>query len=96
MGEYKNQLPKDAVSMKIQGVVVEGIAWDGEECHYKVSSAGGEYEIISSGRQATLDVLFVQEGQCMEIEGRKSEGEKNNLFCEKSRIELKKRKKKGE
>lgn len=87
--ENKKQSQEHTMTVKIEGIIVEGIAWEGEECHYKVDSGGEEYEIISSGKQATLDFLFVQEGQFIEIEGRQSEKEKKNVFSEKSRIKLK-------
>lgn len=87
--ENKKQSLEHTMTVKIEGIIVEGIAWEGEECHYKVESGGEEYEIISSGKQATLDFLFVQEGQSIEIEGRQSETEKNNVFSEKARIKLK-------
>lgn len=89
MGEEKKRLSENSTTVTIEGIIVEGISWNGEECHFKVDSDGEEYEIISNGKQATLDFLFVQEGQCIEIEGRKSETGKKNVFSEKSRIKLK-------
>ena len=59
---------KNETFMKMQGIVTEEVTQDENKSHYTISSDGKEYAVISTGRQAIKDQLFVRKGQCMEIE----------------------------
>ena len=55
--------------MKISARVTADVTRDKETGRYRVSVGGREYEIVSRGRQAIKDYLFIRKGQKPEIEG---------------------------
>ena len=71
--------------MKISARVVTEVTRDRESGRYLVNVGGREYEIVSKGRQAIRDYLFIRKGQSVEIEG-KIEG--FSICPEKCRISL--------
>ncbi len=56
--------------MKISARVTADVTRDKESGRYRVNVGGREYEIVSAGRQAIKDYLFIRKGQKLEIEGR--------------------------
>ena len=56
--------------MKISARVVTEVTRDRESGRYLVNVGGRDYEIVSKGRQAIRDYLFIRKGQKLEIEGR--------------------------
>ena len=72
--------------MKISARVVTEVTRDRESGRYLVNVGGREYEIVSKGRQAIRDYLFIRKGQKLEIEGR---ADGSYIRPEKCRICLK-------
>ena len=59
------------------------------QSQYKINSEGKEYAILSTGKQAVKDNMFIRKGQHMEIEGREDFDESNKqVLSEKSKIML--------
>lgn len=54
---------------KICGIVTEEVTQNEEKSLYKICADGQDYEIVSTGRQALKDYLFIRKGQKMEVEG---------------------------
>ena len=76
--------------IKIKGIVTEEVVQMNDQSKYKIESDGKEYSILSSGRQAAKDNIFIKKGQHMEIAGKEALGENNNKYVlpEKSKIIL--------
>ncbi len=53
----------------LQGVVMEDARYEKERSRYLISTGEKEYVIMSKGKQAVKDNLFVRKGQHMEITG---------------------------
>lgn len=53
----------------LKGVVTEDVHYEKECSRYFISTGEKEYAIISKGKQAVKDNLFVRKGQHMEIRG---------------------------
>ena len=64
----ENQPKKTDVFMKVQGIVTEDVSQVENCSQYTINSDGTEYTVLSTGRQAIKDQLFVRKGQCMEFE----------------------------
>ena len=73
--------------IKLRGVVTEGVVKEKKRSRYKLNSSGKEYAIVSTGRQAIKDYLFVQKGQHMIIEGKQNISKKR-ILSTKSKIIL--------
>ncbi|HJC25227.1 MAG TPA: hypothetical protein H9761_16255 [Candidatus Eisenbergiella merdavium] len=71
--------------MEIKGSVTAGVIRDNETGRYKVDVGGREYEVVSKGRQAIKDYLFIRKGQRLEIEG---EEENSRIRLEKCKIDI--------
>lgn len=78
-------------NVRICGIVTKDVTSKMGESHYLVNSEGVEYSIVSTGKQAVKDVLFVRPGQQMEIEGKKTSA-KGKILSRKTRIILRGRK----
>ena len=77
---------QEGMPMRMIGRVTEDVTRDKEFGRYRINVGGREYEIVSSGRQAIKDYLFIRKGQRVEIEG-ETEGERIRLI--RCRIVLK-------
>ena len=77
----------DKERIKINGIVTEEVIQSEDRSHYKVNSEGKEYAIISTGRQAVKDNLFIRKGQHMVIEGKET-SVRRSVLSEKSKILL--------
>ena len=86
----ENQPKKTDAFMKVQGIVIEDVMQDENYSHYTISSDGTEYTVLSTGRQAIKDNLFVRKGQCMEFECSdiSENSEDRRLLFQKSKIML--------
>lgn len=84
----KRETLKKEAFMKVKGIVTEEVTQDEDRSRYTIRSDGKEYTVISTGRQAIKDNLFVRKGQCMEFEC--SEASENptdgKLWFRKSKI----------
>ena len=86
----EHQTNKTDAFMKVQGIVTEDVTRDENCSHYTIKSDGTEYAVLSTGRQAIKDQLFVRKGQCMEIECSEvpENSEDKRLLFRKSKIIL--------
>ena len=64
----ENQQKKTDAFIRVQGIVTEEVTQSENGSRYTISSDGKEYAVLSTGRQAIKDNLFVRKGQCMELE----------------------------
>lgn len=64
----EHQPKKTDAFIKVQGIVTEDVTQEENWSHYTIKSDGKEYTVLSTGRQAIKDNLFVRKGQCMEFE----------------------------
>lgn len=72
--------------MKSIGRVSQDVVRDKDKSIYKIQTDEGEVKVITEGRQAIKDYLFVREGQVVALEG---ERESNRVYPSESRIVLK-------
>lgn len=73
--------------IRLRGIVTEGVVKDEKRSRYKLKANGKEYAIVSTGRQAIKDYLFIRKGQHMVIEGKKNVSNQK-VLSEKSKIIL--------
>lgn len=76
--------------IKLKGIVTEEVIQTDNQSKYKIKSNGKEYSILSTGRQAAKDNLFIRKGQHMEIEGKEDlvGNSRKQVISEKSKILL--------
>lgn len=70
----------------ISGEITDDVRKDEDGSRYHISADGTEYEVVTRGRQAIKDYLFVRKHQQVEIEGIL---EAKRIFIEKAKIRLK-------
>lgn len=75
-------------SIKLVGIVTEGVSQSENQSKYKINSEGDEYLVLSTGRQAIKDNIFIRKGQQMEIEYTEDvcENNKKQVVSKKSKI----------
>lgn len=74
--------------VKLKGIVTKEVIQSKNSSQYALDSGGKEYAIVSTGRQAIKDNLFVRKGQHMIVEGKKVPA-KSEVLSKKSKIILK-------
>ena len=55
--------------MKIIGSVCSEVKYSEGKSNYKISCSQYEYEVISYGKQAIKDFIFIRKGQNVEVDG---------------------------
>ena len=63
VNKVEHQAKKMDAFMKVQGIVTEDVTQEENWSHYTINSDGTEYTVLSTGRQAIKDHLFVSKGQ---------------------------------
>lgn len=71
--------------MKIKGKVTSSVNMCCRDSRFRIQIGEKEYEVLSRGKQAWKDYLFVRTGQNMVIDGLEQDGV---ILSEKARIEL--------
>lgn len=71
--------------MYIRGTVKEDASLEQETGAYVLEKDTDSYQMITTGKQAVKDFLFVRKGQKMEIEGKETGGD---IYVEQAKIEL--------
>lgn len=73
----------------ITGKVVDELVKENDQTKFHIAADGAEYEVVSRGRQAIKDYLFVRKHQQVEVEGIL---EAKRIFLKKAKICLQQRK----
>ena len=74
--------------MKITGEVSGEVYRENGSGKYRITVKDKEYEIVSNGRQALMDYLFLRKGQQVTIEGKQ---EDDTVHTEKTKIIINRR-----
>ena len=69
----------------MKGTVTDEAIYEKDKAAYKVMSDDIKYDVVSSGKQAMKDLIFIRKGQEIEIQGN-LEGEM--IQAEKSKISI--------
>jgi hypothetical protein len=70
------------------GIVMNEVIRKEKQSSYKINTGEEELEVVSEGRQAIKDNIFIRKGLQMIVEGEKSG---NKVLAKKSKIALKNR-----
>ena len=70
----------------VKGIVMEEVKQEKNQSLYKIHTGEKEYAVISEGRQAIKDNIFISKGQHMIVAGKEEEGK---IHSTQSKIILK-------